>query len=458
MFYVVLKVVFKIALQVFFRKIEVRNRHLIPTEGPLLIAANHPNTFMDPVAIAAITGQEVYFIAKATFFNSGFTKWLLHKMNLIPVYRQVDGPVTGGSNTDTFRKCYDFLQAKGTLMIFPEGNSFNERRLRKLKTGAARIALGTEAQTGFTAQVKILPVGLNYSEPTQFRSKLFINIGEPIEVNQFAAKYAEDSFKAAQEITDILKVRLEELLVITETDEEDELIQQVETIYKEDLVSDLKLTKSTEESDFKLSRAIAESIRYFREKDPVRIAGLKKLILDYSLNLKKLGLKDQYLQLREKDSSLVSDLLSTVIFLLLGFPVYIWGVITNYLPYYIPAKVADKLTSEEEFRAPIMMTTGIFTFPVYYGLLIWGFYALEITWPYLLLIVIMLPVSGFFALYYWKRLALTRGYFKLFALFYKRGAIINNLQDQRTEIISQLVEAKNIYVQQFPEFKSKVQL
>ncbi len=94
MFYFILKVIFKIALRIFFQKIEVKNRHLIPAEGPLLIASNHPNTFMDPIAIAAITRQEIYFIAKATFFNSSVTSWLLHKMNLIPVYRREDGPRT----------------------------------------------------------------------------------------------------------------------------------------------------------------------------------------------------------------------------------------------------------------------------------------------------------------------------------------------------------------------------
>ena len=66
MLYFLLKIIFKIALRVFFRRITVRNQHLIPDSGPLLIAANHPNTFMDPIAIAAFVKQEVFFIAKGT--------------------------------------------------------------------------------------------------------------------------------------------------------------------------------------------------------------------------------------------------------------------------------------------------------------------------------------------------------------------------------------------------------
>ena len=170
MLYFFLKILFKTALQVFFRRIEVRNRHLILDNGPLLIASNHPNTFMDPIAIAAVVKQEVFFIAKGTVFNTRLKKWLLHKMNLIPVYRREDGALPAVGNEATFRKCTEFLLKNGTLLIFPEGSSFNERRLRPLKTGTARMALAAERQANWKAGVQILPVGVNYSDPTRFRA------------------------------------------------------------------------------------------------------------------------------------------------------------------------------------------------------------------------------------------------------------------------------------------------
>src|SRR5688572_4933943 len=135
MLYFLLKLIFKTAIAVFFRHIRVQNRQFIPDNGPLLIASNHPNTFMDPIIIASLFKQQVYFIAKSTVFNSPFKKWLLGKMNLIPIYRQQDGLPEGQSNDATFRKCYEFLNQNGTLLIFPEGTSINERKLRPLKTG-----------------------------------------------------------------------------------------------------------------------------------------------------------------------------------------------------------------------------------------------------------------------------------------------------------------------------------
>src|SRR5918996_136549 len=69
----------------------------------------------------------------------------------------------------------------GTIGICPEGVSHNEPRLKPLKTGAARIALGA-ASTGSQLDVKIVPVGLYYTEKTTFRSSALLRFGEPITV------------------------------------------------------------------------------------------------------------------------------------------------------------------------------------------------------------------------------------------------------------------------------------
>jgi len=452
MLYFILKIIFRVALRVFFRKIEVRNKHLIPAQGPLLIAANHPNTFMDPIAIAAQVKQEVYFIAKGTLFNNSWHSWLLHQMNLIPVYRREDGVVTPAGNDATFRKCIQFLNQKGTLLIFPEGNSYNERRLRPLKTGTARIALSTEAAAGFKVGVKILPVGLNYSDPTQFRSNLFINIGEPIALAAYETVYAADAFAAAQQLTEELRVRLSGLVVSVADPQEDELVKQIEIIYKTNLAAALGLS-NRQEDKFELTKAIVASIRYFNQQDPARVNTLQEKINCYNQNLQKLGLQDIYLNNLRQNTSLLKDSVTTLIFLIAGLPVYVWGLITNYLPYIIPSKIADNLTDEQEFRAPIMMTAGILTFPLFYSLFIWLFYLWQgIGWS-TLFFTLTLPISGLFALHYSYRLRLTRGYLKLISVFYNRNNLINKVWQQRQEIIADLEATKELYLQQHTQTK-----
>lgn len=446
MFYAFLKIIFKIALRIFFRRIVVNNKNLIPVNGPLLIAANHPNTFMDPIAIAAVVKPEVYFLAKSTLFNTPLNRWLLRRMNLIPVYRREDGTAPTSSNNQTFEQCFRFLNRRGTLLIFPEGNSYNERCLRPLKTGAARIALGTLALEPHGSQVLLLPVGLNYSDPTRFRSDLFINIGEPIRVAAYAQAYQEDPVKTVQHLTSHLRDQLEDLLVTVDSPEEDELVARISAIYNTNLAAEFGLSQE-QEDQFALTKAIAESIRYFNQHEPERVRNISKKIHRYALSLKKLGLEDVFLNNPPEKTGLRRKSVPAILFLLLGLPVFCWGLLTNYIPYYIPDKMATVITKEEEFRAPIMMTTGIFTFPIYYALLIWAFYSWQTNIGTCLIFAVSLPATGLFALHYSYRLRLTRSYLKFVAVFYRRSRLVNAIRQQRQEIIQKLEEAKAIYLQ-----------
>jgi glycerol-3-phosphate O-acyltransferase/dihydroxyacetone phosphate acyltransferase len=447
MLYAILKIIFKVSLRVFFRKIEVRNPHLIPTQGPLLIAANHPNTFMDPIAIAAITRQEVYFIAKSTLFKSAWHKWLLGKMNLVPIFRREDGMAANQSNEHTFRKCFDMLHQGGTLLIFPEGNSFNERRLRPLKTGTARIALGAEALSGWQAGTRIVPVGLNYTDPTRFRSGLFINVGEPIVVADYLGHNPADPYQAAQSLTDALRQRLEDLLVITATAAEDELVQQIEAVYKYDLLQDLGLSRRQEDK-FVLTKAIANSIRYFNQHDPNRVRALQDQIQAYSKKLDKLGLQDKFLRTNQKTPGLVADTIQTTLYLVLGLPVYLFGCLTNYIPYIIPARIADILVEEQEFRAPVMMTVGIFSFLGFYSLEIWGTYQWSGSLGVTLVVGALLPLTGFFALQYFYRWVYTRGYLQLLSVVYRRQDSVQQVLQERASLIKNLEAAKRVYIKE----------
>lgn len=447
MLYSLLKLIFKTALRVFYHRLEVRNREKIPISGPLIVVANHPNTMMDPIAIGAVMPQELFFIAKSTLFGSAWRSWLLTRMNLIPIYRREDAGGAAVNNEETFRKCYEYLARKRTLLIFPEGNSFNERRLRPLKTGTARLALEAEARQHFEAGVLILPIGLNYTAPTRFRSDLFINIGTPVPVASFQEQYRQHPGQATQALTDLLRQRLEELIIHTPSKEEDDLLHQVEALYKDQLLEEFNLSGQKKEEAFLLTKALQESITYFRERQPERIQMLKSQMDDYLGDLRRLRLRDDLFQAGSAHRNLAKDSLQTVLFLLLGLPFYLYGLLHNYLPYKIPALVADALTEEEEFVAPVMMTSGIFTFPLFYGLWLAGAktYLLQ-SWPLTGLYFLTLPLSGFFALRYWQRLRQTLGHLKLFSLFYSRSSQLSDLLQRRRAIIGALEEAKQAYV------------
>ena len=196
LFYTVMKPLVQVALRVFFRRIEVRHPERLHLPGPLLLAGNHPNTLMDPLLAAVNRRQPIAFLAKSTFFKNPVVRAIMTSGNSIPIYRRQDteagaAPATPEQvttqNEAVFGRCYDYLGRGGTIMIFPEGTSVSERRLRPLKTGAARIALGAEARHDFKLGLKVVPVATNYFDPSRFRSDVLLNVAPPIRVEAYAA-------------------------------------------------------------------------------------------------------------------------------------------------------------------------------------------------------------------------------------------------------------------------------
>ena len=153
MIYSFLKLLFRITVKAFFKHQETINIEHIPVKGPVILVANHPSTFMDPIIIATKVPREVSFIAKSTAFKSKFTSWILPKFNMIPVFRAQDDPSQMHKNQQTFEKVFQLLERNGCILIFPEGISLTERKLKEIKTGAARMALGAEARNNFSLGV-----------------------------------------------------------------------------------------------------------------------------------------------------------------------------------------------------------------------------------------------------------------------------------------------------------------
>lgn len=444
MLYTILKLLYQAGLWFFFRKLEVRNAHLMPDEGPLLVVSNHPNTFMDPIVVAAQLKQPVFFIAKSTVFGSGFQNWMLRQMHLIPIHRKEDSPDTTISNEEAFAASFKALEQKKTLLIFPEGNSFNQRRLRKLKTGTARIALSAVADAGLP--IKILPVGVNYSSPTRFRSDVFVNVGKPIVVADYLETYQRDGHATVLQLTEEIRLRLEKLIIHTTTDEEDELARQIEAIYKTRLAPTAPPAALPHEQDFIVTKGLVKSISHFSQTEPERVEVLKKELSQYNHQLKRLRLQDPVLTKESKE--VVQQSVIGLLYLVLGLPVYLFGLVHNYVPYIIPSKIAHAVTKEEEWFAPIMLTTGMFTFPICYSLEVWLLHQWAgVSGWQLLLYFVSLPLSGFFTLHYWNKLQHTQSHWLLLKLFYSRQHLVTKLREQRSRIIAMLERAQQDYLQ-----------
>ena len=137
MLYAILKFIATIALKVFYKRIRVKNAQWVPRNIPLIIVSNHPSTLMDALIIGTTIRQSIYFIAKGSLFNNRLIHFLLNFFHMIPIYRRQDDPALMEKNEEIFQRYYQFLEKKKALLIFPEGVSKCERRLHRIKTGAA---------------------------------------------------------------------------------------------------------------------------------------------------------------------------------------------------------------------------------------------------------------------------------------------------------------------------------
>ncbi len=434
--YKFLKTLVNLAILVFYRKITINNRERTLSNGPLIIAANHPNTLMDPLLISAFLKQRVGFVAKATLFSNGFLKWFFKQLHMIPIRRAVDGddPTAQAENKKAFQKCYEYLTNKGTILIFPEGNSFHEMKLRPLKTGAARIALEFEALNNFEKGTKILPIALNYSEPALFKKDIILNFGEAINISDYKELYISNPKDAVKQLTEDLKIRLESIIILTEHIEQEILYKQIHDLYKKRL--EIRLKEEGEDiSDFSIAKEIANAIVYHEANHPEKYQLIKTKIDKFSSLIKKLKVHTNIIEKNKTFKVTLIRKIITPFYLIIGFPLYVFGLITNYIPYIIPSKVVKLITDEMEYKASIMMVTGLFIFPlIYFGEIYFVNNYTNLSFWYLILFSILLPVSGFYTLHYYNFIGEVKSLFFINTFLKENEKIHSTLINSREEI------------------------
>jgi 1-acyl-sn-glycerol-3-phosphate acyltransferase len=165
-----------------FRAVEVTGLERIPRTGPVLLVANHHGGFVDPALLVATIPRPVRFLAMASLFRILPLRPLLAFGGAIPVHRARDADGVGaGRNVDAFAACFAHLRDGGAIGIFPEGEASDEAHLLPIRTGAARIALGAHSRGAMG--LRIVPVGLIYEDKQRARSRAYVRVGDPIELD-----------------------------------------------------------------------------------------------------------------------------------------------------------------------------------------------------------------------------------------------------------------------------------
>ena len=117
--------------------------------------------------------------------------------------------------------------------------------------------------------------------------------------------------------------------------------------------------------DFAVTKGLIKAVEWFFEHQPDRVENLKKLLSRYLNNLEDLNLRDEFLSPTRRSVTL-GRRIQAFLYLVLGFPFYIYGLINNYFPYQVPRWYTNRFAPVLEWYAPMKLIAGTGVFICYY--------------------------------------------------------------------------------------------
>ncbi|TNE54825.1 MAG: hypothetical protein EP338_05765 [Bacteroidetes bacterium] len=429
MLYRLLKAIVSLGVWLYYRKVKVVNKHYLPEEGPCILIANHPNTLMDAWIIGYVSKRPIYFMAKATLFSSPFKQRILRSLNMIPINRRGEGVIPGVSNQDSFEACYRILEEGKCLLVFPEGTSYLERHLRELKTGTARIALEVLRRNENNVPLKVIPMGLNYMQADRFRSDVLVHIAPPILPAEYYVANKEEISPAAKRLTEEFRVRLEHVFVNSAGKEEEELTESLHRIFQSKY---MKQEGRGVQGELNRLKEIRDRISELSVMQAWKIAEIKQLQEKINWQLERLDIRADFLDRRFRSRMFLRQTFTSVLGLLIGLPLFLYGLIHNVIQYKLTDYIVPRVTKDPEYYAPLAVLIGLISYPVFYLLFLTLFrFLFDLHWIYYLTYFISMPLSGLITYYmnrYLMHVSLKSRF--LFLWFNHKESLIELKQDR----------------------------
>lgn len=436
-----LAVFFRTTLGYFYRyrrSVHASGLEKIPKDKPILFCSNHPNAFMDALVIGSTVPRRTWFLVRSDVMRKPLAKRFLSFTSLIPIYRMQEGMENLSKNDETFERCAYELKHNQTIVIFSEGNCVPERRLRRLKKGTARIAFGTEERNDFKLGLTIVPVGVNYVWPGwKFRRGLHIRIGDPFEVREFEEIYRTDKPRAINQFSKKLEAAMAEQILVINDKANDELVGQLEEMFRRDWSKDKGRDPYNAKETFETSREIVQMVEQTAAENPEQFETFRDKMKRYHKLLHIHKLRDHLLKPESILRMGLWDVLEDFLIFSFGFPLWIFGVINNYLPYKIPTLLANKIVKNMEWHASINGTIGSLMFLFFYIAQILTVALVFRNWWLLAAYIVLLPISGHFAWWYWIRMVKSRGKGRLLKLMRKDRETVEELIGLRLELVQE---------------------
>jgi len=361
-------------VRTFYKKYEVEGLENIPKNAGILFAINHQNAFMDPIVLSCQLNQNAYYLARADIFKNKLASKILKSIYILPIFRQRDGVNTIVKNEATFNQCHEILDNNGYVLIFPEGNHNNQKKLRPIKKGIARIGLGAAEKNSFKKPYYIVPIGLDYSNHTKMGADLLINIDKPINLQDYYSNFKTDANSTINKLMADVKTKMEDLIVNIQSENYSTYTNLIWILNNE-------INSTTLKSSLKNQQILVASIEKIEKTNTKVFEKLK----DYSSFICSfLELNNMRPVHLHKNNSYPLLFISITLLTIL-FPIHIVGLLSNYMPYKIPELIVKKKIKDEHFHSSIKMSLGVILFILFWSLqsiVVFGVFGIEVSLSY----------------------------------------------------------------------------
>lgn len=277
-----------LALRLSYRHINYVGMDRIPTDGAVIYAPNHTNALMDALVILAMDTKAKVFVARADIFKKPTLAKIFKWMKIMPIMRMRDGADEVRKNNETIEKAVDVLRDKVPFCIFPEGQHQTKYSAQPLAKGIFRIAFQAQELMP-DMPLYIVPVGMRYGNFFRFRSTLRVQIGEPINVQEFLATHADMTVPEQMNvIREVLDAHLKEAIFYIPNDEHYEGTHEVCAAVVKRRVKDMRRSdkrwRKAKRMDlfFEANNATVAQITRLREEKPEVAEKLLELGLEAS--------------------------------------------------------------------------------------------------------------------------------------------------------------------------------
>jgi glycerol-3-phosphate O-acyltransferase/dihydroxyacetone phosphate acyltransferase len=428
--------ILRFAMRVYFRRVEVVGIEHVPLDSPVIFVLNHPNALVDPAVLLSLAPRRVSFLAKSPLFRMPVLGFFVRAMDCIPVYRKQDEGEDVSKNREMFAAARSLLARGGTIGICPEGVSHDEPRLRPIKTGAARIALGA-VSNGEVAELKIVPAGLYYTSKTKFRSAALLYFGNPIEVQPVELEADGNPPRAAvRELSDRIENALREVMLDAEHEDALQTISRAERIFSSETSEEDNESLAEE---LQLQQRFVKAYRVLQERAPERLRRLEVRMSRFEEELIQAGVDPDDLSPPKSTGAVFAHLLNRVlVFLVLIVPATL-GFLIHYPAYRLGGYLATRISKDDDdVVSTVKIMSAMLLFPLTWIAAAAAGYKLE-GWLLTLAALSLIPAAGYLAILFFEGFDEFMGGLRALTFFLVRRRFFVRLLAERKAIRNEIL-------------------